>query len=77
MAKKEQLHLGQAVVVGAKKNKIGIIDGLTQTFAAVRLIGGEYKFYRYDEIMSIEDFGREEAEKWIEVLKGAEVPAHV
>lgn len=50
MIEKEKLHLGQTVVVGAKRNKIGIIDGLTQTFAGVKILGGGYEFYGYDEI---------------------------
>lgn len=49
MVAKEQLHLGQVVLVGADKVK-GVIDGLTQTFAGVSLQGGGYDFYGYDEM---------------------------
>ena len=49
MVTKESLHLGQEVLVGAEKIK-GVIDGLTQTFAAVSLKNGVYDFFHYEEV---------------------------
>lgn len=49
MVEKEKLHLGQMVLAGAEK-KEGVVDGLTQTFAGVVLLGGGYGFYGYDEL---------------------------
>lgn len=51
MAEKEKLHLGQVVLVGAER-MVGIIDGLTQTFAGVRLDGGGYVFCGYGELVA-------------------------
>ena len=73
MVEKEKLHLGQLVLVGANREP-AVIDGLTQTFAGVRLQGGGYEFYGYEDIQMC----RDEAEKWVNVLeKGLEVPAYV
>lgn len=51
MAEKEKLHLGQVVLVGAER-MVGIIDGLTQTFAGVRLDGGGYVYCGYGELVA-------------------------
>lgn len=61
MVKKEKLHLGQLVLVGAKREP-AVIDGLAQTFAGVRLQSGGYEFCGYDDIR---------------LEKGLEVPAYV
>lgn len=78
MVEKEKLHLGQLVLVGAKREP-AVIDGLAQTFAGVRLMGGGYKLCGYNAIQSIEDMRRDEAEKLKDAygLKGLEVPAYV
>lgn len=49
MVDKTKLHLGQEVLVGDDKRP-AVIDGLTQTFAGVMLLGGGYDFMSYDEI---------------------------
>ena len=49
MVNKNELHLGQAVLVGTEMKK-AVIDALTQTFAGVVLQGGGYGFYEYNEI---------------------------
>lgn len=49
MVRKETLHLGQVVLVGAEKRE-AVIDGLTQTFAGVDIPGVGYKFVGYEEI---------------------------
>lgn len=49
MVTKENLHLGQEVLVGKEMIK-GVIDGLTQTFAAVSFGNGGYDFFNYEEL---------------------------
>lgn len=49
MVDKNTLHLGQVVLVGEKKEP-AVIDGLTQTFAGVKLQGGGYDFFGYEEM---------------------------
>ena len=49
MVRKETLHLGQVVLIGAEKRE-AVIDGLTQTFAGVDIPGVGYKFVGYEEI---------------------------
>lgn len=49
MVDKRDLHLGQMVLVG-KERKPAVVDGLTQTFAGVFVLGEGYEFCDYDEI---------------------------
>lgn len=50
MVDKRDLHLGQMVLVG-KERKPAVVDGLTQTFAGVFVLGEGYEFCDYDEIV--------------------------
>lgn len=50
MVDKTKLHLGQVVLVGTER-KPAVIDGLTQTFAAVAMRDGGYDFVEYEELM--------------------------
>lgn len=63
MVDKTKLHLGQEVLVGEVKEvglvvKSGVIDGLTQTFACVRLENGQFMMCGY-EIIFIGDITTE------------------
>lgn len=49
---KTKLHLDQVVLVGKEKKK-AVIDGLTQTFAGVRMMDGGYEMVGYCDIVEV------------------------
>lgn len=54
MVDKTKLHLDQVVLVGEER-KMAVIDGLTQTFAGVKMLEGGYEMVGYEEIYTFED----------------------
>lgn len=50
MVAKEMLRLGQVVLVGEARER-AVVDGLTQTFAGIKLeCGGGYRIADYGEL---------------------------
>ena len=49
MINKEKLHLGQEVLVGKERLR-GVIDGLTQNYAGIIIVGGPLMLVNYNDI---------------------------
>lgn len=49
MVEKEQLHLGQRVLVGDERDP-GVIDGMTRDYAGVMMEYGGYEYVDYGEL---------------------------